>query len=98
LITYLTAMESRLGARLDTGLASVRGEFRSELGDLRGEVRTLDVLVEHLDGRVQVLAEVVQAQGEQHERHHAEIWTELSSLNQRFTHPQARVLRPGDPS
>jgi len=58
----------------------------------------MGVLVEHLDGRVQLLAEVVQAQSEQHERRHAEIWTELSGLNQRFTHLQAPVLRPGDPS
>ena len=86
LVEHLSGMESRLGAKLDAGVSEVRRDLRNEIG----------AAVEHFDGRVQLLAELVQMQGEQHERRHVEIWTELSGLGRRMTHLEARVLDLSD--
>lgn len=101
LIEYLSGMESRLGAKLDAGLSEVRQEFDMKLDTrfaaAQREFGTkLGAAVEHFDGRIQLLAELVQAQGEQHERRHIEIWTELSGFGRRMTHLEARVLDLSD--
>ena len=101
LIAYFDGRFAQLRQEFTTGLdgrfAGVRRDFATRLDaaveTVRGEI---GVAVEHVDSRIQLLAELVQLQGQQHERHHAEIWTELSTLGQRLTHLQARVLRPPD--
>ena len=84
--TRFAAAQRELGAKLDTSLAAAQREFGTKLG----------AAVKHFNGRIQLLAELVQAQGEQHERRHVEIWTELSSLGRRMTHLEARVLDLSD--
>jgi len=96
--TLSTRLRQDLGTQLRQELST---QLRQELGaglsiarqELGAEVRReIGVAVEHFDGKIQQLAELMQIQNQQHERHHAEIWTELSTLGQRLTHLHARVL------
>lgn len=95
LVAYLDlrfdGLRQELVAKLDAMALETRRHAEAGATETR---RHFDVVAEHLNGKIQALAEGLEVQDEKADRRHAEVWSEITGLGHRLTHLQARILRP----